>query len=185
MSAFTVEHLGSGGKELVTLFGVKYVATRWAWVNVALTLVCGVAVARVFHGELPLPRQLLAGLAFAILIQLGMACHGLGHVLSSRLVGAPMQSLVMTATVSVARYEDRGPLPRRVHIGRALGGPALNLALAAAALTVWSVEGGAFVAFFGVLNALLGVVTVLPIPSLDGAVIWLGAGGSRDSLREP
>jgi membrane-associated protease RseP (regulator of RpoE activity) len=29
-----------------------------------------------------------------------------------------------------------------------------------------------FVIFFGIVNLLIGVMTLLPIPTLDGGVIW-------------
>ncbi len=84
-----------------------------------------------------------------------------------------MQSLVMTSTVMVAGFEDDGPQPSAVHVGRSVGGPLLNLLAGLAASLVFGLAGGGFVLlFFAVVNLAFAAFTLLPIPTLDGAVIW-------------
>ena len=112
------------------------------------------------------------GLGFGLLIILSSFFHGLGHVISSRMVNAPMKALVMTATVGVTHFDDYEEQGSRVHVGRSLGGPALNLILGIIAIAIYlSALDSYFLLFFGIVNLGFGGFTFLPIPSLDGSVI--------------
>lgn len=114
----------------------------------------------------------MVGIVYGLLIILAGFCHGLGHIISSRMVGAPVSAVIETATVSVTYYDgDDELLPSRVHVGRALGGPVLNIAVGLLALGINAGVGSYFLGFFGVVSILFGLFTLLPIPSLDGAVI--------------
>jgi Zn-dependent protease len=88
------------------------------------------------------------------------------------MVNAPMKALIMTATVGVTHFEDEGEQVSRVHVGRSLGGPLLNLAVGvvAVALYLFALDSY-FLLFLGIVNLGFGVFTILPIPSLDGSVI--------------
>ncbi len=143
MSAFVVEDLqGDEGRRLFSVLGVRYVATRWAWVSPLMMLALGGVVAWAAAGEVT--AEALAGraLVLGMLALLGMVAHGVGHIISSRLIRAPMHSLILTATVSVTHFEDPRPQPRRTHVVRALGGPIANLALAVASLGAWTLGAG-------------------------------------------
>jgi len=173
MSAFVGENLRSGNvKPLFLLFGVEYAATRWVWLNFVLVLALGMIVALIGHGDDELPAQFMLGIGTGVAIELSMIVHGLGHVISSRAGRWPMQSLILTATVPVARFPAHQSPPRRAHVARALGGPLLNLLLAAPCLAAWAMGAPELVGFFGVANAAIGAFTLLPIPTLDGAVLW-------------
>jgi membrane-associated protease RseP (regulator of RpoE activity) len=181
MSAFVVENVrGDEGRRLFSLLGVRYVATRWAWLSPLMMLALGGVVAWASAGEATTPVLVGRAVLLGMLALLGIAAHGLGHIISSRLIGAPMHSLILTGTVAVTHFEDPRPQPRRVHVLRALGGPIANLALAVASLGAWTLGAGMPIAFFGIVNASIGVFTLLPIKSLDGAVLWLGAGDSGE-----
>jgi Zn-dependent protease len=99
--------------------------------------------------------------------------HSVGHVLAGRLVGSPMAVNLVTATRDVAVYARPGSsASRRERLGRALGGPALNLLCGILALPLGHIIGGDWLGMFGLFNLCIGVWTLLPIPTLDGAVIW-------------
>ncbi len=130
-------------------------------------------LALIFAPTAQLGPQIFVGIVYGLLIILSSFCHGLGHIINSRLVKAPMTSLYITATVGVTHYEDDTEQPGRVHLGRALGGPLFNLFLGLSAIALYLVVAPShFLLFFGIVNLGFGVFTLMPIPSLDGAVIW-------------
>jgi Zn-dependent protease len=103
--------------------------------------------------------------------------HALGHIVGGKLVSSPMDELLLTATRGVNIYHgDQNALPGRVHLGRSLGGPAMNLlaGLGLLALTpgAGAGPGEALLARVMAVNLFMGVGSFLPIPSVDGAVIW-------------
>lgn len=79
----------------------------------------------------------------------------------------------LTATSDVSVYARKGPeAPRGRRIQRPLGGPVANLAVGALALAAASMTGTGWLTMFGLFNLLIGSWTLLPVPTLDGAVIW-------------
>jgi Zn-dependent protease len=159
-------------RKLFTLLEVDYFSTHRFWVNIPLTAVAGIAVALIFSPADQLVSQVLVGLGFGLLIIVSSFIHGLGHIISSRMVKAPMKSLIMTATVNVTHFEDMGEQSSRVHVGRSLGGPVLNLILGVLAIAIYLIAlDSYFLLFFGIVNLGFGGFTILPIPSLDGSVI--------------
>jgi Zn-dependent protease len=158
--------------KLFTLLGVDFRSTYRFWVNIPLMAIGGIAVSVIFSPTDQLGSQMLVGLGFGLLIILSSFFHGLGHVISSRIVNAPMKALIMTATVGVTHFEDQEEQASRVHVGRSLGGPALNLILGIVAIAIYLIAQEIyFLLFFGIVNLGFGVFTSLPIPSLDGSVI--------------
>ncbi|NJN83242.1 MAG: hypothetical protein HC802_13795 [Caldilineaceae bacterium] len=159
--------------KMFTLLGVDYFATPRAWWNMPLMILVGIVIALIFSPGDELLSTITIGIGYGFLIMASSFCHGVGHIISSRLVNAPVTSIVETATVYVTRYDDKYPQPSRVHIGRALGGPLLNLLLGVTAVAINTLAvQNQFVLFFGIVNLAFGLFTLLPIPSLDGAVIW-------------
>jgi Zn-dependent protease len=88
-----------------------------------------------------------------------------------------MDELLITATRDVNLYHgDQSLVPSQVHLVRALGGPLFNLfvagvcAVLAALITAdfWS----ALVASLISTNLFFGLGGLLPLPSVDGEVIW-------------
>ena len=159
-------------RKLFTLLEVDFLSTHRFWLNIPMMAIAGIAVAVIFSPTDQLGSQTLVGLGFGLLIMLSSFFHGLGHVISSRMVNAPMKALIMTATVGVTRFDDDGEQASRVHVGRSLGGPMLNLAVGIAAIMVYLFAlDSYFLLFFGIVNLGFGGFTFLPIPSLDGSVI--------------
>jgi hypothetical protein len=158
-------------RKIFTLLGVDYVMTPRAWVNIPLMLVVGIVLALILVPA-DSSSPILIGIGYGILIMIASFCHGLGHIISSRMVGAPMTALVSTATVYLTHYDDTETYPSRVHVGRSIGGPALNFIVGVIALALYSSVNSHFLLFFGGVNLLFAVLTILPIPSVDGAVIF-------------
>lgn len=159
-------------RKLFAVLGVDYVATVWAWVNLPLMVIVGIVIALIFVPAEQLLAQIGVGIVYGLLIMVSSFCHGLGHILSSRFVNAPMKALITTATVYVTHYENVEEYPSRVHVGRSLGGPLLNLVLGLVTMAVYVfVVKNHFLLLFGVVNLVFAVFTLLPIPSVDGDII--------------
>lgn len=181
MTLFVAESIDDSRK-VFSVLGSEYRVTSWAWLNLPLVAAIGILVAFLFGSGDTASEHLLVGLGYGLLIAVASFLHGVGHVLSSRLVDAPVARLVATATVTVIQYDDVEDPPRRVDVARSLGGPVLNLSLGLVAGAVWAYAGHShFFAFFAFVNFAFGAFTLLPILSLDGAVIWPRLGGGHAS----
>jgi len=65
---------------------------------------------------------------FVIGVEISTLIHALGHILGGKLVRSPMDELLLTATRGVNIYHgDQSLVQNFVHVGRASGGPILNL----------------------------------------------------------
>ena len=149
-------------------FGVDWSTTPLGWLTVPAFASLGLLVGLLRPGA-PLPARLTNGLAGGLVVLASQLLHELGHVLTARLVGGPMREVRFAAIRPLTLYHDAVEPPRRVHLGRALGGPAANLAVGLALLP----SRGAFLpAFAAWLNLAFGLISLLPIPSVDGEVIW-------------
>ncbi len=159
-------------QKIFTLFGVDYYITKRTWINLPLMLSVGIVYSLLFSPENQFAVKILNGLGYGFLIMLSMFSHGLGHIISSKMVDAPISSIIMTATVNVIQFDDSDEKPSRIHVGRSLGGPIFNLLLGFLAIAIsQNTAQNIFLIFFGWLNIALGGITLLPIPSLDGPVI--------------
>jgi hypothetical protein len=107
------------------------------------------------------------------------AVHNLGHATAARRQGAPMTGFQFWGVLAMSQYPpDEPELPARVHIQRALGGPALSAVLAVLLGVLWVVAARLhfhlpwvfLVAFLdGVLVFSLGAL--LPLGFNDGSTI--------------
>jgi Zn-dependent protease len=94
-------------------------------------------------------------------------------MISSKLAGAPMSYLLVTATRQVTIYEgDQSQFPPRVHITRAIGGPIANIAAGVIGLLLTTIIGATPALLYFTIVNLLAVFALLPIPTVDGEVIW-------------
>jgi Zn-dependent protease len=115
--------------------------------------------------------------------------HSLGHVLSSRAIGAPMDVLVINAVHWVTLYFNNGVDPQ-AHLGRAAGGPVAN---ALAMLVTRRLRpvipvgplGRDLLDTFFLFNAALLAAALLPTPSFDGGALlkWTAYSRSGDLQR--
>jgi hypothetical protein len=158
------------------LWGVRLSITPIAWLSplvfFALRLLFGLLAP-----GMSLSERLYDALLFTIAVQIANPLHALGHIISGKLVRGVMDELLITATRDVNLYNgDQGAVPSYVHLGRALGGPVFNLLMAGifyAVLPLISVGiGYTLVERIASMNLFLGVGGFLPLPSLDGEVIW-------------
>jgi Zn-dependent protease len=160
--------------KLFTLLDVDVLAAPRARLGVVLMLIIGVAISLITAPVDDLVAQILVGLVFGLMIYASTFVHDVGHIISSRMVHAPMRYLILTTTIPITRYDDadEATIPSRVHVGRSLGGPAANLVLSVAGFVLYAlVAHSPFFLFLGFQNAVFFVVVLSPIPTLDGAVI--------------
>lgn len=173
MTLFVLENTEENRpRKLFTVMGVDWIITARSWLNLPLMAILGIVLAFIFAPVETLLSQILVGLGYGLLIIVGVYVHDFGHIISSRMVNAPMKSLLLTATVNLILYEDNEELPSRVHVGRSLGGPVFNLIVGLIVIGIHLfVVQNHFLAFLGGVNLAIAVITILPIPSVDGSVI--------------
>lgn len=84
---------------------------------------------------LPAATAILGGLVATALHWLASLAHHLGHAWAARRTGHPMLGVRFWGVLGTSIYpRDEPPLPARVHMRRALGGPLASLLLTLAAL---------------------------------------------------
>lgn len=134
----------------------------------------GLVTAALTYALLPSgPRRLLGALAGASLWYEAELNHVLGHLVSARQAGAPMDRMRWGLLVSTL-YDDNDVTPRQ-HIGRAVGGP-LGSALAMLCWWVlWRLSSGKPVRRLALIalafNMCLTLGSWVPLPWVDGGVI--------------
>ena len=118
-------------------------------------------------------RVLAAGFEFAAVLYAANILHSVGHVIAGRAVGAPVEVVLVTSTRDVMVYTQPGTAaPARSRLGRALGGPAANLAAGCVLMLAGHVTEASRIIVAGWMNVGISVWTLMPVPSLDGWVIW-------------
>jgi Zn-dependent protease len=116
-------------------------------------------------------------LLFTIAVEITTVLHAFGHILSGKMVHSAMDELLITATRDVNLYHgDQSIIPGHIHLIRSLGGPVFNLFVAglcsALAVVIAPGFGSALVASLISTNRFFGFGGFLPLPSVDGEVIW-------------
>lgn len=161
------------------LWGVRIAATPTAWLQVPFFFALGILLT-FLPGRLPLAAALGDrvdnALLFTVAGLIANAAHALGHIVSGTLAGSAMDELLITATRDANIYlGDQSAVRGRTHIARAVGGPVGNLVVAALVFAALAILGGGphplFARIAGV-NLLFGLGGFLPVPSVDGEVIW-------------
>ena len=167
----TVQHIPLG-----RLWGVRLSVTPITWLSpfvfFALRLLLGLLAP-----GMSLSERLYDALLFTIAVQIANPLHALGHIISGKLVRGVMDELLITATRDVNIYDgDQSALPSYVHLGRALGGPVFNLLMAGIFYAVLPLIpigiGYTLVERIASMNLFFGAGGFLPLPSIDGEVIW-------------
>lgn len=129
------------------------------------------------NSHLSLTDRLYQASLFTIAVEITTVLHAFGHILSGKLVHSAMDELLITATRDVNLYHgDQSLIPGHVHLVRSLGGPVFNLFAAglcsALAIVIASGFWSALVASLISTNRFFGFGGFLPLPSVDGEVIW-------------
>lgn len=152
---------------------VDWAATPYAWLSLPFHFILGWFVALGLARGAITSEISWAGIVYGLLIYLSDILHNLGHIVSSRLAGGPLTTHLFTATFPLTLYKDEpDAFTKWIHIGRALGGPATNFIVGMVAAGINLAVGSHFLGFFTIVNLVVGVWVLLPIPSLDGWVIW-------------
>ena len=129
------------------------------------------------NSRLSLSDRLYQSLLFTIAVEITTVLHALGHIISGKMVHSAMNELLITATRDVNLYHgDQKLIPGHVHLIRSLGGPVFNLIVAG---LLSAVAAGIAPGFWSALvvslistNRFFGFGGFLPLPSVDGEVIW-------------
>ena len=166
------------------LFGLQVNGTPLALVG---TLLLWFLLGTAARGALALPlvQAVLAGFIGAALWWLIELVHQLGHAVAARSTGHPMAGIEFGQFALFARSiypADEPDLPARVHIRRALGGPAASLALGAAAGLTALVVPAHGLAWWAALyiaavsTLVMGLGALLPLGFTDGSTLlaWWG-----------
>ena len=127
--------------------------------------------------QLSLTDRLYQALLFTIAVEITTILHAFGHILSGKLVHSAMDELLITATRDVNLYHgDQSLVPSHVHLARSLGGPVFNLFIAGVCSLFASLPSPGFwsdlLAGLISTNRFFGFGGFLPLPSVDGEVIW-------------
>ena len=157
-------------RELFRVLGVPFTATPTAWVSVIPFFIIGIIIAFISLSDDSVIARLIFGIIYGLLIEAAYLLHDVGHVIGGRSVGSAMDENLMTRSRHVNIYRGIQDFPKQVHLSRALGGPLFNIfvGLMAFALPI----DGHVVTFFAIVNLVIGFGSFLPIPSIDGEVIW-------------
>jgi hypothetical protein len=167
---------------LGTLAGLRLTVIRLALIgSIGLYVIAIGLMAAVFN--LPIGSALLGGLIVVVLHWFSEVVHQLGHAWAARRTGYPMSG-VRFGTLGVFATSlyppEEPPLPARVHLRRALGGPIFSAWLSSIAfivilMTARNIEAvWSFVLWFFFLENLF-VMTLqvfIPLGFNDGGTIW-------------
>lgn len=157
---------------LVSVFGINWVVTSAAAAAPLWIAAVGVVISFVTQVGSSAGERLLIGLVYGLLIAASIIIHQLGGAIAGKLVGAPMRSVIFTATLPYNVYDESREFPSSVHVIRGLGEPAANLLLGAIMLTLY-VAGldSHFVLFLAVLNLAFFAIAMSPLPTMHGGVV--------------
>src|SRR5688572_14362632 len=157
-------------------WGVRLLVTPITWLSPFVFFGLHFLV-NLLNSNLSLTDRLYQSLLFTIAVEITTVLHALGHIISGKMVHSAMDELLITATRDVNLYHgDQSVVPGHVHLVRSLGGPIFNI-IVAGLLSVLAV-GVAPGFWSGLLASLIstnrffGFGGFLPLPSVDGEVIW-------------
>lgn len=156
---------------IITIAGIPFTADEQSWQFVPPKLFIGIVVAFLTLPDLPLLERILTGLFFGGLLILVL--HILGHVFSSKLVAPPMtEARITPVLIETLYHDDPEDVTSQAHLVRSLGGPIMNFALGGISFVILNHNHNTALAFFAWANLVIGIIVLLPFPSVDGGVIW-------------
>lgn len=158
---------------IITIAGIPFTADGQSWQFVPPKLFIGIVVAFLTLPDLPLLERILTGLFFGGLLILVLALHILGHIFSNKLVAPPMTEARITPVLIETLYQDDpAVVTSQVHLIRSAGGSIMNFALGRISFVILNNNHNTALAFFAWANLDIGIIVLLPFPSVDGGVIW-------------
>ena len=157
-------------------WGVNLLVTPLTWLGPFVFFGLHILL-NLLNSRLSLTDRLYQALLFTIAVEITTVLHAFGHILSGKMVHSAMDELLITATRDVNLYHgDQSLIPGHIHLVRSLGGPIFNLFVAGLCATLATVIAPGFwldlVASLISTNLFFGFGGFLPLPSVDGEVIW-------------
>jgi hypothetical protein len=152
--------------------GVEIAITRGWWVQPLVVLFGGQLLGRLLGKP---GHRTRSGLGYSAAMGAAGAVHQLGHITTSRMVEAPMDTLLVTPIRTFTLYNDTGEtISEDQHRGRAVGGPVLNLVAGFGALLLSLIVRSRYLRAFGIFSTLLGLASLVPVAGNDGEELFLG-----------
>jgi Zn-dependent protease len=129
------------------------------------------------NSRIILTDRLYQALLFTIAVEVTTILHAFGHILSGKLVRSAMDELLITATRDINLYHgDQSLIPGHIHLVRSIGGPIFNVFAAGICATLATLVAPGFwsnlLTSLVATNLFFGFGGLLPLPSVDGEVIW-------------
>jgi hypothetical protein len=168
-------------RQLGTLAGLRLTVIPLALIGSIALYVIAVVLMAAFN--IPIGSALLGGAIVVVLHWFSELVHQLGHAWAARRTGYPMIGVrfgTLTVFATSLYPPEEPPLPAKIHIRRALGGPIFSAWLTSIAfiiilMTVRGIDAvWSFVLWFFFLENLF-VMTLqvfLPLGFNDGGTIW-------------
>jgi hypothetical protein len=127
------------------------------------------------HPRRRLPQGLLIGSAATLLLSAADLGHPIGHIVSARYAGAPMDHILISEGMPRTLYREETVSPD-VHRLRALGGPLFNtlgllLSGAAYRLSPGKSIGRELAAWSALGHAFILIASLAPLPIVDGGTL--------------
>jgi Zn-dependent protease len=157
-------------------WGISLLVTPLTWLGPCVFFGVHILL-NALNSRISLTDRLYQALLFTIAVEITTVLHAFGHILSGKLVHSAMDELLITATRDVNLYHgDQSRIPGYVHLVRSIGGPIFNVFVAGiCAMIATVVAPGLWSALLSSLvatNLFFGLGGLLPLPSVDGEVIW-------------
>lgn len=132
-------------------------------------------LARIVYPGLPRLVRWLVAAVWIVIYRAVYFLHSIGHMVSARQVGAPMDALELRWGTQMDVYLKDNATPDQ-HIGRALGGPVVSGVLTLTGYYLWRVVRripvlGWLARTWLVVNAIGLAVSLAPSPTFDGGAL--------------
>jgi Zn-dependent protease/CBS domain-containing protein len=184
--------MGGGGIPVARILGIELrISVAWV-VLIALIAFIGAQQASLTDPTLNPAVQLVIGIAVALLFLATVIAHELAHALVGRRRGVPANTIVLGFIGGLAPLSIQAPTARD-ELAIAVAGPLVSFVLGAL-LSVAGVLLGTLVpsstpiaggiVVVGVLNLILGVLSVVPAMPLDGGRVVRAFAWSRHGDRD-
>jgi Zn-dependent protease len=161
---------------LLTVLGIPFTVNGQSWQFVPPKLVIGIIVALIAKTGSSVFECVGWGIVYGLLLVTLLCLHILGHILASKLTSPPMSEARITPVLIQTLYPDNANTSGRTHLIRSLGGPIMTVLLGLISLVVWTMLGNHVLLFFALANFAIALIVLLPLPTVDGDVIWREVG---------
>ena len=160
-------------RTLFTLLNIPFTVNWDSWQFLPPKFMIGIVVALFAAPVETIPEKILIGILYGILLNFVLLLHIIGHILSSKFVSPAMTEARITPMLIQTRYDrDSNAIAPVVHLTRTIGGVLMNLTMGIVGYFIWQIGNSQFAVFFMAANFVLMIFVLLPLPTLDGEVIW-------------